>query len=389
MKPTKLFFSAWLCSWALTTMAQNTTVDIDVSGIDDGTQVEIALAATQRDEKPIQIATLKDGKAYFAFDSEGPRMYSISTQKPFGRMFVMATKGDHVKVNAVGRLVQGQRSFYDFDPVQVKGTLLQSELEQKLQVRAELNSLYEKYHADNKAFTDKLAGVERGSEQWNQLMASDEGKKFTADERHFFDTVEHRYDELFKANKDSWWGPMLILHIMNYVPEDKIEFYNMLSDEAKQSFYGQRLKELFHPAVAVGNVAPDFVFVDHATGSPTSLKEQLKGKKYLLLDFWASWCGPCRREIPNFRSQYELYKDKGFGIVSISADENEGDWLKALDEEKLPWPNARDAEKTLCPLYQVKFYPTVILMDGNGKIVAMNNDARGQKLQDLLKDLFK
>ena len=111
------------------------------------------------------------------------------------------------------------------------------------------------------------------------------------------------------------------------------------------------------------------------------------GKKYVLLDFWASWCGPCRKEIPNVKKAYEQFKDKGFEVVSISIDKKEDEWRKAVKEENLVWPNFRSEE--VANLFKVKAVPTVYLLDSEGKIVASNNECRGEALAAKLAELLQ
>ena len=117
------------------------------------------------------------------------------------------------------------------------------------------------------------------------------------------------------------------------------------------------VKNEIWPAEKKGLQAPDFQ-VTASNGEQTSLKELSANKKYILIDFWASWCKPCRKEIPNLKKLYELYAAKGFQIISISIDKRKDkEWQhKVLDEEQLSWPNFLDNGE-VASLYKVKFIP--------------------------------
>ena len=144
------------------------------------------------------------------------------------------------------------------------------------------------------------------------------------------------------------------------------------------------MKEELYPAGNIGQQVKPFTVKD-AEGKDVTLATLLEGKKYLLIDFWASWCGPCRREIPNLKNLYKQYAEKGFQIVSISIDKNESDWQKALKEEGLEWPNFRSQE--VSDLYRVKSVPTMYLIDSKGVLVG--TDLRGEALVKKLAELFQ
>lgn len=203
----------------------------------------------------------------------------------------------------------------------------------------------------------------------------------------FFATVDSTFRATIKASSDSWWGAMLVLYSYSYVNENNAEQYNDLAPEAKESFYGKLLHDKIWPPSLEGKQMPDFRFINYANSKAMSLKECLAGKKYLLLDFWASWCKPCRKEIPNIMNLYRKYHAEGFEVVSISADTSAEAWKKALEEEQLPWYNDRDGEQGICNLYKVQYYPTLYLLDTEGKVVA--KDLRGEELAAKLDELFQ
>lgn len=135
-----------------------------------------------------------------------------------------------------------------------------------------------------------------------------------------------------------------------------------------------------------GAVAPDFA---QATPEGKDLKlSDLRGK-YVLIDFWASWCGPCRRENPNVVRMYEQYKDKGFDILSVSLDNARDRWLQAIEQDKLTWKHVSDLkgwENSVAQMYEVQGIPKTFLIDPQGKIVA--TDLRGPSLEAKLKELL-
>jgi len=157
--------------------------------------------------------------------------------------------------------------------------------------------------------------------------------------------------------------------------------YNQLLSEMKQR---EEMKSKFPD---VGSMAPDFTLPD-PTGKPVSLSS-LKGK-YVLVDFWASWCAPCRRENPNVVSTYNRFKNKNFTILGVSLDENKAAWEKAIMQDGLTWEHISDLkgwESVVVGLYGIEGIPYNILIDPQGKIIATS--LRGPELPNKLQEILK
>lgn len=136
-----------------------------------------------------------------------------------------------------------------------------------------------------------------------------------------------------------------------------------------------------------GQSAPDFVQAD-TLGKPVALSS-FKGK-YVLVDFWASWCGPCRMENPNVVNAYTQYKDKNFTVLGVSLDQDKGKWMKAIHDDGLAWTHVSDLkawQNAVAQQYKIQSIPQNLLIGPDGKIIAKN--LRGGVLHAYLKDLLK
>jgi len=140
--------------------------------------------------------------------------------------------------------------------------------------------------------------------------------------------------------------------------------------------YNKFLTEMNKPKPAeqakpvVGNLAPDFTMND-TEGKPVSLS-QYKGQ-YVLVDFWASWCGPCRGENPNVVAAYKKYKNKNFTVLGVSLDEDKDAWMKAIQKDELTWKHISDLkgwQSAVVPVYGIEGIPYNVLLDPEGKILA-------------------
>jgi len=136
----------------------------------------------------------------------------------------------------------------------------------------------------------------------------------------------------------------------------------------------------------IGLPAPDFT-LETPDGKKVSLKD-FKGK-VVLIDFWASWCGPCRRENPNVVAMYNRYKDKGFEILGVSLDRSKEPWIKAIADDKLTWPHVSDLKgwgSSAAALYGITSIPHTVLVDRDGRIVArqLRGEVLGKKLEEIL-----
>lgn len=141
--------------------------------------------------------------------------------------------------------------------------------------------------------------------------------------------------------------------------------------------------------VQEGSKCPELTMMS-PDGAQVSLSQFIGKGNYVLIDFWASWCAPCMRELPNVLESYALYHPKGFEIVGVSLDEDAAAWKGAIEKFKIPWPNMSDLagwKSQAVSVFSFSGIPHTVLVDPNGNIVAKN--LRGAELKAKLAELYK
>ena len=173
-------------------------------------------------------------------------------------------------------------------------------------------------------------------------------------------------------------------------PLDKIEnYYHVVKPEVKDSPQGRSIKAMIDEirGTTVGSMAPD---IDLPTLEGENVKLSSLRGHYVLLDFWASWCGPCCKEIPALRALYEKFEKNGFRIYAVSLDSKRGAWSGTSKELEIPWINVSSLEGASCPAaktYRVSGVPKHFLIDPEGRIVAIN--LFGEELEAKVASLYK
>ena len=210
-----------------------------------------------------------------------------------------------------------------------------------------------------------------------------------------FDFKKNQFELSLKDYLSSAKSSLAVLVTADYLNiEENLIFwetiYNNYTEEFKDNSYFKNFenKLIKIKSISIGSLAPDIILND-SSGVPISLVS-LRGK-YVLLDFWAAWCRPCREENPNILENYNNYKSYGFDVYQVSLDRTKEDWVRGIKQDKLPWINVSDLkyyQSEAAELYNVDRIPSAFLLDPQGKIIAKHTDLRGPNLSRKLAEIF-
>ena len=333
-----------------------------------------------------------DGKVYLKTIKEG-QPQAIDTADVVGQKFMF--EGDAVK-DAQLHLIfyaDGQVPIVFFlENANITITANHDRFQEAVITGSPVNELLKKF-IDQTPGKDRLNEIRNESMQ-AQISQDQEQMKVLGEEANsIMEDQKAYYKKFVNDNSDNAVGAFLALQAASSMELEELKalitkFEANLGDHT----YVQELKKIVEPleahakaqeATKEGNVAPEFSL--NTKGGEAVALSSFRGK-YVLVDFWASWCQPCRQENPNVVKAYNTFNSKGFEVFSVSVDQDESKWQNAVKEDGLVWAQVRDAEGDVAKMYAIQSIPTTLLLDKGGKIIAKN--LRGAALEEKLAELL-
>lgn len=340
-----------------------------------------------------KLTNIGDAKRVYllVLDSLGQMNPVDSTFLNENQEFTLKAKSDNPEFY---QIVIGQRAYFAIgkngDKVELKadlssaGAIYQLEGSEEAEKITEYNKITSQYSVSNGELAEQYSKLISSSPNNKDAIIAEYTEKSEEIAQPF---LQKSFDFIEKNSKSltAFFAANIIMGMNHDDYENKLIAY---SKEAKENFPQNHAIQNFAKQmqiaekVAVGQTAPE-INAQSIDGKFIKLSD-FKGK-YVLLDFWASWCAPCRQENPNIVANYNQFKSKNFTVLGFSLDEDKTAWQKAIDADKLVWSQVSELKQWDSPsaiLYNVSAIPSSFLIDPNGKIIAKN--LRGKKLNIFL-----
>lgn len=335
----------------------------------EGAEGQIVLEESVAGEwNPVDTADVVDGVAILSGEVVYPGAYYLSVAGQRAKTLVFV---ENTKMSVSGKVDS-------LNSVNVTGSATHSE--------------YESVNAKIKDISTKYMALYQDSRAANAAGDTTKAKELMEQVNEMYESVGKMQEDFVANNPASYVSPYFLsrtqhgkevgeLETIIGKLDPKLDEVQVLIDIKKRV---SKLK-----TVEVGHLTPDFTQND-TDGTPVKFSDIYSKNELTLIDFWASWCTPCRAENPNVVAVFNDYKDKGFNVFGVSLDRDKAAWLKAIEDDKLAWDHVSDLahwQNAAAQLYVINSIPSSLLVDKNGIIIAKNKG--GEELRKVVSEYFE
>ena len=350
-----------------------------IKGIADGKSVTLEMQDETGQLKAVDTVRIEKGKFTFKGNAKEPEMYLVQVETVEGKIPFILENGD------IDMVINKD----SVNITKVTGTYNNEELNSYKEKGIVIQKKMMKFQQDN------MVKMNQAQQTKDTAVMKNLQKEYSKFQEEFI----KQSDDYVGSHPKAFISTLIIEGMFNQMAPDvaKItKFYNGLDKEVKDTKHGKAIKtkldKLGKPLpsavkIEIGTQAPEFS-APNPEGKTITLKESLG--KITVIDFWASWCKPCRAENPNMVALYAEFHTKGLNILSVSLDEDAAKWKEAIAKDKLTWAhvsNLKDFNDPIAVTYGIKLIPSTFVLDASGKVVA--KDLRGTELRAKVIELLK